>query len=235
MRRIAALFLIAYSMQFATLRADVTVIERPFMEGRYDRAAYEAERMIDAGARQRYEIYYLKGLSELKLRRFKEARDSFGAIISKYAGSDRVFDAYIGIGDSYLLEGKAEDAASIYREVKEKFPNDRNIAIVEERLKDCRKDTAAILAPAATVNKANAIEESSSPVSVQAGCFKNKSNADALVTKLIVGGYQGYVELPVNTGDKLYRVKIGHPKSRTEAETIAARLNRDGYKTNICD
>ncbi|MDD5681519.1 MAG: hypothetical protein PHI59_09805, partial [Candidatus Omnitrophica bacterium] len=67
--------------------ADISAVEKSFMEGRYEKASQEAGKLIDQRARQRYELYYLKGLSDLKLNRFKESRDSFDAIIKKYPGS----------------------------------------------------------------------------------------------------------------------------------------------------
>ena len=230
----------AFSFQLSAAYAEsnIAVVEKPFMEGRYERAVYEAQRLIDERSAQRYEVYYLKGSSELKLGKFKEARQSFEAIISKYPNSNRVFDAYVGIGDSYLLEGDKEDAARKYNEIKEKFPSDKNIALVDSRLSSASspaiepasKSTPVAVAPAASV-----VEAPKGHLSVQAGCFKSERNADALSAKLIAHGYQSYVELPLAAGDKLYRVKVGRLQSKGEAESLAARLNRDGYKTKICD
>jgi tetratricopeptide (TPR) repeat protein len=220
----------AFSFQFSICYAenDISVVEKPFMEGRYDRTVYEAQKLIDGRARQGYEIYYLKGLSELKLGRFKDARQSFDAIISKYSSSNRAFDAYAGIGDSYFLEGDPVNAAKIYHEIKEKFPYDKNITIIDSRLNDCR-DRPASMPPQSV------IEAPKGYFSVQAGCFKNKRNADKLSAKLAQCGYQSYVELPLASGDKLYRVKVGRGKTKGETENIAAKLNKDGYKTKICD
>ena len=56
--------LISYNLQLAPSYAesDIAAVEKPFLEGRYDRAIYEAKRLIDERARNRHEIYYLKGL-----------------------------------------------------------------------------------------------------------------------------------------------------------------------------
>ncbi len=213
--------------------ADIAVVEKPFMEGRYERAAYEARRLIDGRSRQRCEAYYLKGSSELKLNRFKEARQSFEAIISKYANSNRAFDAYVGIGDSYLLEGNTESAIKTYNEAKEKFSSDKNIALVDLRLNECGQKAPPVISPA--ILPASPAEVSKGHISVQAGCFKSERNADALAAKLSARGYQSYVELPLTAGDRLYRVKVGRLQSKGEAESLAAKLNKDGYNTKICD
>ena len=236
--------LITYNLQLTTsfAEADIAVVEKPFMEGRYDRAAYEAQRLIDERAGQRHEIYYLKALSELKLNKFNEARQGFEAIISKYPQSSRVFDAYVGIGDAYFLEGNTDKAIKTYSEIKERFPSDKNIALVDSRLNDCHKNIVPAEIPqnepAPRVSSGpipSSVEASKGYISVQAGCFKSKRNADALSSRLTAAGYQSHVELPLAAGDRLYRVKVGRFKSRAEAEGLAVKLKRTGYKTKICD
>jgi len=241
--------LIAYNLQHtaAFAESDISVIEKPFLEGRYDRAVYEAKRLIDERCRQRHEAYYLKGLSELKLERFKDARQSFSEIISRYSKSSRAFDAYVGIGDAHFLEGNMDSAAKAYIEAKEKFPSDKNISVVDSRLADCRKKGGSAAPSAVVENKPEAAKapdvvppeipqnESKGYISVQVGSFKNHRNAEKLSAKLKGIGYESYVEIPLATGDKLYRVKIGRFKSRGEADSAAVKLNRDGYRTKICD
>jgi tetratricopeptide (TPR) repeat protein len=220
--------------------SDISVVEKPFMEARYERAISEANRLIDERARQRDEIYYMKGTSELKLGKFNDARQSFDAIIKKYPRSNRVFDAYLGIGDSYFLDGNMEAAAKRYNEIKENFPSDKNIALVDSRLADCRKksgDESLRQAPPQMPQEASApaVQNAKGSISVQVGCFKSGRNAEALAAKLSSRGYQSYVEAPVGSGDRLYHVKVGRIKFKSEAELLAARLNRDGYNTKICD
>ncbi|MFA6321128.1 MAG: SPOR domain-containing protein [Candidatus Omnitrophota bacterium] len=241
--------LVTCSLQLASSYAesDILAVEKPFLEGRYDRAAYEAKRMIDERCRMRHEVYYIKGLSELKLGRYKDARQSFGEIVSRYPKSERAFDAYAGIGDSYFLEGNMESALKAYAEAKTRFPSDKNAVMIDSRINDCRAKGVSPLPPAITGNNAAEIEdvriipdripqnESKGFISVQAGCFKNHRNAEKFSVRLKSAGYESYVELPLASGDNLYRVKVGRFKTRNEAESIATKLNRDGYRTKICD
>lgn len=221
---------------------DISAVEKPFLEGKYDKAERAAQSMIDQRSRQRYEVYYLKGLSELKLNKFKEARESFGAIISKYPGSNRVFDANLGIGDSYMLEGNTQEAVKVYNDIAMRFPRDKNIAIVKERLDDCRKGSAKAADAIETVSESSDLKPNTIPknesrgyISVQAGCFKNRRNAEALAKKLSGRGYESYVELPMGSDANLFRVKVGRLASQEEAQDLAAKLHRDGYNTKICD
>lgn len=229
-----AILLSAFSFQLsAHADFDISAVERPFMEGRYEKAVQEAQRLIDERARQRHEVYYLKGLSELKLNRFKDARQSFEAITSKYKSSNRAFDANVGIGDSYLLEGDTASAARAYNEIKEKFPSDKNIVIVDSRLADCNKNVKPVAPPP----PAEMVQDpANGHFSVQVGSFKNKRNAEKLSAKLSSAGYDSHVKIPTDTIlDRLYRVRVGKFTSKADADAAAAKLNKSGYKTKICD
>ncbi|MDD5136240.1 MAG: SPOR domain-containing protein, partial [Candidatus Omnitrophica bacterium] len=154
--------------------------------------------------------------------------------------SPRMFDAHIGLGDSYLLEGNVEEAVKIYNGTKERFPSDKNITVVDSRLNDCLKKTGfpvrnpVILPPPVPQPQAEQAE-TEGRISVQIGCFKNRRNADRLSGKLTRIGYESYVELPFASGDNLYRVKVGRLKSKEEAENLAAILKKEGYRTKVCD
>ena len=253
-----------------TRQTSFSQIEKLFLEGKYEKVIYEADRLISSKYQLRDDVYYLKGLSELKLNRFNEARQSFQRIISRYAVSKRVFDAYLGVGDAYFLEGNIDGAIKTYNEILNRFPNDKNIGIVYNRLGGCYKrigssdkaryylDKAKQISPLSfeTKTSQNITEErqismtsSQDPqfvptkiprnesrgyASVQVGSFKNRKNAEKLAMKLSREGYRAYVELPVGSGDRLYRVKVGRLNSKEEAESLASNLKSHGYGTKIC-
>jgi tetratricopeptide (TPR) repeat protein len=225
-------------------------LEKCYLNGKYEQAIIEADRLIDARSSRRYEVYYLKGLSELKSGRFAGARETFGRLIEKYPSSPRAFDANIGIGDSYYLAGNKEAAAGIYKDAIRKYPGDKNVALAREKVGQSVPVVKTIqnvqsVSPAEVrVNKEetprhpiNVQVPKSEPVeglAVQVGSFKSRKNADNLSKKLRRQGYESYVEMPVTAKDGLYRVKVGHLKSRDDAEKLAARLKVRGYPTRIC-
>lgn len=227
---IFALLLSAFIFQLSAYCAedDISTAEKLFLEGRYERAIEETDRIIDARCRRRDEVYYLKGLSELKAKRFKDARESFEYILSRYQRSARTFEAHLGIADSYFLEGNIGQALKLYNDILNKFPDDRNVALARQRIENCsrRPDFKPPEIPRG---------ESGQFISVQVGCFKNKKNAERLTQKLSRAGYDSYIETPTGAGERLYRVKVGRLKSDGEARGLAARLNGDGYKTKICN
>lgn len=215
--------------------SDIATAERLFLEGRYNDAANEAERLIGAGSRQKDELYYIKGLSEMKISRFKDARDTFEMMLSKYPQSKRAFDAYTGIGDSYFLEGNINGAVRIYNGILNKFPGDRNISLIRARIGECNARLGK-KTKSQTEFQAKEIPRGaeSGAVSVQIAAFKNKRNADKLARKVSGKGYRSYVEVPAGSGDKLYRVKVGPFRSKEEAGSVSDRLKKDGYRNKIC-
>lgn len=203
-------------------------VEKLFLEGKYERVAREADSLIEARAVEPGEAYYIKGLSYLKLVKFSEARDCFETVIAKFPRSKKVFDANVGIGDSYLLAGDTDSAAKIYNKILNQFGDDKNIAVVHSRL-------AGYCGKAASAEKAAPpISRTSGYFSVQVGSFKNRSNAERLAHKLHRAGYDSYMEMPLGPYDKLYRVKVEKYRSKEEATRLAARLKRSGYSTKIC-
>lgn len=230
---------IAYA-DFETARrsgsgSNIASAEKLFLEGKYERCAYESQALIDSGSRQRDELYYLKGLSEMKAAKFKIARNTFETILFRYPQSKRSFDAYTGIGDSYFLEGNTNQAIRVYNEILNKFPDDSNINTVHSRIKECNarlgvKDKMRAGFQAREIPRG--VERGA--FSVQIGSFKNKRNAERLARKLSGKGYKAYVEVPAGSGDKLYRVKVGPFKSREDADTASAHLKGDGYRNRIC-
>jgi len=177
-------------------------VDKLFLEGRYEKVIGEADKLIDAGTGRKDELYYLKGLSELKMNRFNRARQSFEYILSRYPGSKTAFDAAVGIGDTYFLEGNLESAVKAYNEVSKKFPRDSNIVIIRQRIENCRAKPYSNITPR-MIPKG----ESKDMAAVQMGCFKNKKNAERLCRKLAAEGRKSYVEMPEG-GDRLYRVKV---------------------------
>ena len=258
---ILSVFVTAQS-SFASPRVNFSAIEKDFLDGKYNTVVSESESLINSGSARRDELYYLKGLSELKTNRFGDARASFNYIISNYSWSKKVFDARVGLGDSYFLEGNNTRALNVYNEIVDSCPSDKNITVVYSRISSCYarmglRDKAdsyyarvrgkaplsfeAKLPPEAasspqnfTVRKAPSQGKGSGTFSVQVGSFKNKRNADKLVKKLSAGGYEGYVAIPVFSSDKFYRVKVGKFASRDEASRASAKLESGGYRTSVC-
>ena len=256
--------LTTYNLQLTyAMTATLEHVEKLFMEGRYEKAALEAKGFIDERSYRRDEIYYLKGLSELKLNRFREARESFESLLSRHSGSKRNFDAHLGIGDAYFLEGNTEEAIRSYNDTVAKFPNNKNVVSAYYRLGNCYRkkgpENKAIeyfekvkkarlsfesrmiadykgpdrIASPGMASIAPSGQGNNGNFSVQVGSFKSKKNANRLSAKLSSEGYDSRVEISTGSGDAFYRVRIGRYKSKRSAEDAAGVLRRAGYNTKV--
>jgi len=203
-------------------------VEKLFLEGRYERAVQEAQALTESRHSQKDELYYIMGLSELKLNKFADARKNFSHIIAKYPRSNRMFDSKLGIADSYLLEGNRGKAIGLYEEMLTRFPDDKDIEIVRDRLEEYKGEASAKMDRPRYAGRM-------SSGTVQVGVFKNRVNAERLVKKLSREGYEGYAEPSSDLSRRLYKVKVRNPASTEDLKDLAARLKADGYETKICD
>ena len=231
-----------------------------FLSGEYAKAVSESDRLIASRASNIDNVYYLKGLALLKSARYKEARENFEKVITKFQRTKRGFDARLGIGDSYLLGGDAGAAIKIYEEMLGRYRDDKNVSLVYHRLGNCYKrlgsnakaaeyfdklKSASPLSfeaktPSALEIKSGVIlkDERQSPsggyFSIQAGYFKDRANAERLSRKLSGKNYDTFVEKAIDAGQAYYRVKAGRYGSKDEAKKAAAALKKLGYSTKIC-
>lgn len=215
--------------------------ERLFLDERYDGVILEANALIDARSSQRDEIYYLKGLSELKLNRFKDARQSFDYIKERYPNSKRAFDAYLGTGDAYLLEGDAGKALGSYNEMMSRFSGDRNISVVYSRLGDCYTRLGLRDKAEEYFNKA----KKAAPSSFEVKKGPTLENVPAFSSPAQPVSAPAPVPMPTSSpkpkSEDMPRVESGQPisvqvgcfKNKRNAERLSQRLVKAGYESFV--
>jgi cell division septation protein DedD len=84
-----------------------------------------------------------------------------------------------------------------------------------------RADAAAASADAATS------EPTGQGFAVQIAALNVRSEADAIARRLSSKGYAAYVITPANGTPAVFRVRVGKFPTRREAETVAAKLQRE--------
>ncbi len=70
-------------------------------------------------------------------------------------------------------------------------------------------------------------ESAGSGFVVQVAAVNNRGEADAIAKRLAGKGYPTFVSTPPGGGPRMFRVRVGKYQTRREAETIAARLQRE--------
>jgi cell division septation protein DedD len=89
-------------------------------------------------------------------------------------------------------------------------------------VKEPARAPAPAVAPGAT-----APEPSGQGFAVQIAALNVRSEADAIAKRLSSKGYAAYVMTPANGTPSVFRVRVGKFTTRREAETIAARLQKE--------
>jgi outer membrane biosynthesis protein TonB len=90
------------------------------------------------------------------------------------------------------------------------------------------KEPARAPAPAPAVTTASTSPEPSGQgFAVQIAALNVRSEADAIAKRLSSKGYAAYVMTPANGTPSVFRVRVGKFTTRREAETVAAKLQKE--------
>jgi DedD protein len=81
--------------------------------------------------------------------------------------------------------------------------------------------------PAPSVTAAASTEPAGPGFAIQVAALRERGEADAIVKRLAGKGYSAYVVAPDTGAPVVYRVRVGKFKDRREADTIAARLQKE--------
>ncbi len=81
-------------------------------------------------------------------------------------------------------------------------------------------------APTAPVAAAS-VEPPGTGFAIQVAALRERDEADVIVKRLAGKGYPAYVVAPIKGAPAVYRVRVGKFKDRHEADTVAARLQKE--------
>lgn len=220
--------------------------EEAFIKGNYEEVVDIGSRYSGRGAKLKDEMQYLMGRALLKLARYDEARNRFSTVIN-YSKSDEFLDkAYIGLADSYYLEGDYNKAKEHYEKVMRYFPDSDDMSIVYYRLGECYAkignrtaseefyDKLVELYPDSLEAKLLRREKSDYiPYSAQVGSFKKWNNAKKLNDELKSKGFDANIYTTVVENSRFYRVRVGQYERLADAEDMARTLRNRGYPVKI--
>ena len=85
---------------------------------------------------------------------------------------------------------------------------------------------ASAPAPAAS-SSASAATPAGSGYEIQVAALRLRGEADSIVARLTTKGYPAYVVAPAKGTPTMFRVRVGKYKDRHEADTVAAKLQKE--------
>jgi tetratricopeptide (TPR) repeat protein len=215
-----ALFLYANSANAKTAVESLPQVEILFMQGKYEMVVVEADKLIDSGKRGREELFYLKGLSQIQLNRFKEARETFGYMLERYPRGKRAFDGHIGIGDSYFSEDKCGEAITSYKSALDAYPDHKNAPVAYYKIGASYRKMGLADKAEEYFNKV----KNSSPLSFESKTAPKDVSAES---KAPLSPSEPAVEA-AETGDYYY-IQAGYFKTKGNAQKLTAKLRQKGY------
>jgi DedD protein len=89
------------------------------------------------------------------------------------------------------------------------------------------KETTPARVPAREADTATAAEPNGAGFAVQIAALNVRSEAEAIAKRLSSKGYSAYVMSPANGTPSVYRVRVGKFPTRREAESVAAKLQKE--------
>mgnify|MGYP001611624812 CR=1 FL=1 len=221
-----------------------------FLNGDYKSAISEGERILtnySTHSSSLDELYYILGLSYLKDGNYLRASDIFEIILREFKDSSFKDEAKLSLGDTYFLKGDFDLAQGYYSDLINSNPRTELKAALYYRLSQTGLKKGDTQAAKEYLDKLRTEFPSSLEIklnkdlyaltdiyyTVQVGSFANFTNARNLCDKLISKGYDAYLQEADANNTKIYRVRAGRLKSRTEATQLENKLSSEGYPTKI--
>jgi len=203
-------------------------VEKIFLQGKYDRVISESSRLIDAGAHGREELFYLKGLSQTQLARFRDARRTFEYMMERYPKGKRAFDGYIGSGDAFFLEGKYAESISSYNDALSNFPDHKNASICYYKIGSAYHKLGSEEKAKEYFDKV----KNDSPLSFESRMIPKDPGSSSGPGDAVSSIFRSVSPEGSDEGGYFY-VQVGYFKSRNNAEGLTEKLKRKGYDSYL--
>ena len=168
------------------------------------------------------EAYYF-GAAEAALRasRPREAVDALKVILARHPRGDYAPQALYAMGMSLETMGRGADAAAVFRQVAQRFPDSYEAT----RARDRGIRSAGPPALGLPIGGG---------YSIQVGAFARRELADALAKDLRLSGVGDVQVLEGREATPIFRVRAGAYATRDEARALGERLRRErGFSYNI--
>lgn len=193
------------------------------------------------------EIRYYLGLCDLRLGRYTQARETFTDLINKKIKGTLRDKAYLGLFDSYYIDGRYEKAYHNINRLLKVSPDSEFLSLIYLKLARANLKLARWHKARKYLNKiidefpgslemhvARQLLDEKQYFAVQVGAFIDRERAEKLTRKLQKKGEYAYIVETVDQQNrKFYRVRIGQVALLDRARKLKSKLSKEGYPTQI--
>ena len=224
-------------------------VETAIIEQNYEQAKQIAEQLLTSAPNedQSYELRYYLGLCDLRLERYDEARKVFDRLIKKKINGNLRDKAYLGLFDSYYMDGYYKKALQVINRLSKLSPKSEFLSLIYLKLArvnlklarwyKAREYLEKIITEfpnSLEVHSAKQLLNEKQYFSVQVGAFMDHQRAEKLITELKEKGEYAYMVETYDPKDqKFYRVRVGQLVLLDSAQKLKLKLSKEGYPAQI--
>ena len=226
--------------------------EKYFLMGQYSTAikSYQKALSYDLNQNNRALCWFMIGKSYLMAGNMTEARKAFSTILSRYAKTEWLADAYVGIGDSYFREKKYRKAIEMYKNSMTSSYLSRYGSSVYYRLARAHRglnesgkadyyekviqsqyptslEARLLISGKGGVSRPQTASETTAPsrkYAIQIAYTTRSDYAQEYAAKFKDKGYTAYVRLTTYNGKNRYKILVGAFNSREAAEAYLGKF-----------
>ncbi len=166
--------------------------------------------------------YFATAEAALRASKPREAVEALKVILGRHPRGDYAPQALYAMGVSLETMGRAADAAAVFRQVAQRFPDSYEATRARDRGIRTAAGTLALGLPIG------------GGYAIQVGAFARRELADALAKDLRTSGVGDVQVLEGREATPIYRVRAGAYATRDEARALGERLRRErGFSYNI--
>ena len=242
------IIVLIWQFGFISYAESITDIEKLFLKKNYTGSIIEGRKLLSKNLpySQERHIYYLMGMSFLKLTNTDKARYYFKKAISSTEDSLTV-NSNIGIADAYFLDKDFYQAVDRYQDILSKCSSIDKRGNIYYKLAQSYLKTGSWRNSKTYFKKVKKdyplsfesylakgiLDENVFYFTVQVGSFTDRNNAKKLSYKLKKKNYPVYINEKQVNRLTFYRVRVGEFDTREEADMLQIRLKGEGLPTRI--
>ncbi len=229
--------------------ASLEEIEQAVLRDEFDQARNLAEEYLqeDIPPVERRQTLYFLGISQLRLGLYDTARQTFRHVLGSPDKDVLSQKAFIGVIDTFILEGSYQQAVRDAGLFLETFPTTDYRPLVYLKCARAYLKTAEWMTAEKYLKRiveeypesleaftARQLMREKHFFTVQVGAFLEQRRAEKLMKELRQKGEYAYiVEAEDKEGRRFFRVRVGEFIELEDAEKMQIKLTRQGYPTRI--
>lgn len=166
------------------------------------------------GSTEEEAYFFAIAQSALRSSRPGEAIEALKVLLGRHASGDYAPQAYYAMGQSLEMSGRPDDAAALFRQVAQRFPESYEATRVRDR--GIRLSTPE-----------TAVRPPGGGFAIQIGAFAKRDGAERLARELRLSGIGDVAVMQGRERVPVFRVRAGAFDSRDEARALGERLRRE--------